>query len=1843
MKKLFILLISISIGILSYAQVILPSSETIWTKGKSAEIRWTQSNYSNDIVITLERGEVTVKTIISRTVNNGSFTWKAVPTDLTTVGAYYVKVAEIDGQPMNRSEAFTIQDPAPSKPTVTTGSPKSISTTSAYLNGKINPNGAKTNYYFKYSTDSKTWINYGGSSISAGYNEVSIGPVYFGVLKPGTKYYYKLVAANSSEPVEGLVNNFTTLSEVTQTTPIKSATVKWYKNNVAQTTTYYPGAQENINPDAGTKVEVTITKATNVTSPATFYVSDFNNQSYSKNRSSSLTSETFTNCAGPLDTELLLTVNTNEGGIRVRVFWSKPPSPDLTVSNVSVDGATTPTGINFLVGQTVKIQNVVWNMGKANALVASKLALFLKSVKDDVAGTPLKTNDIPALNSGLGSTQQFSYTFTGSDIGDKYFVLKADNTNLVNEGTLEGNNIFSFGPFKVSSPANLSLSKTSLSFGNTNINGCSTEQECILKNNGTTTITGTAFIVNTTHFNFTSGGSSFSLAAGASKSIKVKFCPVSIGSQSSNLEIVVDGTTVAIAQATLTGTGVSVPETLIGYSNEFLFDTKKELAKTGGIYLKIIETKGTKLIAKAGYEFNYLTEANTNQITGSTIFYNKRVEKFEVSKDGEVFIGEPVLAENQDWDGSIKRLLFFDNQENLIGHIIFEYSFIHEKLQARQAIIFLHNDQAICNPTDNTEKFFPYSINNPNNPTIKGEKVRYNYYNDGEYPVSMLIPPTVFDKNNISRGFVIPDLFNKVPVLFVHGVSGTYSYDKDVADVSKTENSGDQVSYWFDTAKKLNQIENASKYDAWEFYYPPEDDNSQIALMLRNVVDVLYDSFYKTMPINLVTHSMGGLIAMQYFTNSSFDEKNKVGKVLLIDPPIHGSLTANNFYLSNNLLQNLGGWKTGKDRFAPAYRDLSIGSDFLYNLNIRTWDNTIIDKTFVIIGLTRNNYVLPNFFHIEAGNHSDGVVSFSSASLLDKGIGFAGFYGNHDDGKFSNINVEDKDFLSDLIDNYLTLNKSDFQKSCTDDTTIEILVDGNKNVIKPAGNQLNAITSNRSDVDYQKSLLTLTLSSRNSNSYFLRFHNWTNTYRILEQNFTNFLQDNSYDYVSLGSFDRNIYARDLSLKSKYTYYFNKRNTSIGQYPSDAGFDYPKAHLSGKLFVFYFDGSNFPEYIGNLDRKNMEHQYLPELTQTKAATLANQETPVKKINQKLNSEFSENQIFIDNQTSSAEFILYGETAFNSRLKYGISLIKPDGTKIDSATTNIVYTNDPFTSVKKITIQNPLPGKWNVIPVIDPSFQVNDFITKAKLASDIVAKSAIEVKNPSSLIATVNVPDPSKMKTDSLSAYAIVKGETVLPDTIYLTTKQSSGNLFTVSKLYNQAYPGNYNYTLIVTGNYNNYRFERAVYGSFTVENNITTISVPNIDLTQTNLFTTLKMSNYFMCNQCDPTAVTYEVGLTNSSFIDEDLELNYSPENSTLTVGVSSLSIRAYATLFVNVISGTSLLATDTFKVSYTTPGIPVDLTATSVSRNSANLSWIPKGEETKWEIIYGFAGFNPYVEGSLITNVNESGYKLQGLQQGAAYDFYARAVFSDTEKSGWSWPGSFATNHVINVTALSNGSANPVGETEVSHNGNFTVRFLPNEGYHVSDVLIDGKSVGAVENYTFSNISGNHAVIVAFQMNVYNITATVYPPLAGSVIGTGQFMHGANINLSAQPAAGYKFVNWTENFAAIGSNPSYSFAAQSNRTLQANFSLPTGLTKIEKGEMIIYPNPSNNTVTVQLKDGQGIGQIQVFNVLGQKLINTNQDKVSIFEFDVKDWSPGVYLIQLSTDRGLMNAKFRVIK
>ncbi len=127
---------------------------------------------------------------------------------------YRITANSAEGTAVGTDATFkTSGTPPPPPPTVTTEGASGLGAHKATLEGKVNPNGLDTHYYFEYSPNTGLYEKDAPALPGSDAGSGSV-PVHVGVgvteLAPYTTYYYRLVASNSTGTSYGAEKEFTT-------------------------------------------------------------------------------------------------------------------------------------------------------------------------------------------------------------------------------------------------------------------------------------------------------------------------------------------------------------------------------------------------------------------------------------------------------------------------------------------------------------------------------------------------------------------------------------------------------------------------------------------------------------------------------------------------------------------------------------------------------------------------------------------------------------------------------------------------------------------------------------------------------------------------------------------------------------------------------------------------------------------------------------------------------------------------------------------------------------------------------------------------------------------------------------------------------------------------------------------------------------------------------------------------------------------------------------------------------------------------------------------------------------------------------------------------------------------------------------------------------------------------------------------------------------------------------------------------------------------------------------------------------------------------------------------------
>lgn len=173
------------------------------------------------------------------------------------------------------------------------------------------------------------------------------------------------------------------------------------------------------------------------------------------------------------------------------------------------------------------------------------------------------------------------------------------------------------------------------------------------------------------------------------------------------------------------------------------------------------------------------------------------------------------------------------------------------------------------------------------------------------------------------------------------------------------------------------------------------------------------------------------------------------------------------------------------------------------------------------------------------------------------------------------------------------------------------------------------------------------------------------------------------------------------------------------------------------------------------------------------------------------------------------------------------------------------------------------------------------------------------------------------------------------------------------------------------------------------------------------------------------SIEYTNGYTNST---EQLRLSYgsSPfasamSNEITTYTINTTDIQTSETQF-NVSSdgiyyiglqgysdaSEGAIVINTIKV--TSCPQPEDLEVIEINDHSAKIKWEAGGTESKWEVIYGKAGFNLNGVDAQSLVLNSKNTTISNLAGNTEYEFYVRAICSDSDSSNFVGPISFITH-----------------------------------------------------------------------------------------------------------------------------------------------------------------------------------------------------------------------------------------
>ena len=194
--------------------------------------------------------------------------------------------------------------------------------------------------------------------------------------------------------------------------------------------------------------------------------------------------------------------------------------------------------------------------------------------------------------------------------------------------------------------------------------------------------------------------------------------------------------------------------------------------------------------------------------------------------------------------------------------------------------------------------------------------------------------------------------------------------------------------------------------------------------------------------------------------------------------------------------------------------------------------------------------------------------------------------------------------------------------------------------------------------------------------------------------------------------------------------------------------------------------------------------------------------------------------------------------------------------------------------------------------------------------------------------------------------------------------------------------------------------------------------------------------------------------------------------------------------------------------------------------------------------------------------------------------------------------GTFTINtYTINASVTgANGTISSPGTTTVNYGSSQAYTFTPSAGYQVASVTVDdvalsGEALSAAitNGYTFSTVSGNHTIAVAYSILNYVLTTTqvgsggITSSPAGITLTapgstTATYNYNTVVTLTETPATGWSFTGWTG--ACTGAAATCDVTMTQAKSVTATFAINTFvLTTTQVGSGSVSSSPSGITLT----------------------------------------------------------------
>ncbi|OQX25435.1 MAG: hypothetical protein BWK80_15590 [Desulfobacteraceae bacterium IS3] len=204
--------------------------------------------------------------------------------------------------------------------------------------------------------------------------------------------------------------------------------------------------------------------------------------------------------------------------------------------------------------------------------------------------------------------------------------------------------------------------------------------------------------------------------------------------------------------------------------------------------------------------------------------------------------------------------------------------------------------------------------------------------------------------------------------------------------------------------------------------------------------------------------------------------------------------------------------------------------------------------------------------------------------------------------------------------------------------------------------------------------------------------------------------------------------------------------------------------------------------------------------------------------------------------------------------------------------------------------------------------------------------------------------------------------------------------------------------------------------------------------------------------------------------------------------------------------------------------------------------------------------------------------------------------------------------HIFSSGTGPGGSISPSGDVLVEPGANQTFTIQPAACYHITNVITDSFSRGAISQYLFPNVNENHTIQAAFEINKFIITASAGTGGKISPSGSITAMCGERVEFNLTPDDCYHIADLIVDGVSQGAISPYILTVSKNHIIQAVFakdpviqaSAGAGGKTEPTGDVCVKPEEDKKFAITPDKG---------FRILDLKVDNESKGKISEYLFE----------------------------